>query len=120
MIQINPGTIAALAAAIVATVPFALAASCYSQGGCQHCEDRNSTQIARENFCGSDKWSHTSTMSWGDAHVVLDGRFAEQQECFDGFQQIIDQCHGRKDGGIYNYDYNGDSATLHVGFCACE
>ncbi|KAI0356844.1 hypothetical protein OH77DRAFT_1495129 [Trametes cingulata] len=118
--QYNLGAFATLAAALAAVVPTALAASCYSASGCKQCESHDSVESARSSFCGSDNWSHPSSLTWGWAHVSLDGRFANQQECWDGFQQIIDQCYGHKDGGIYQFDFNGNDARLNVGFCNCE
>ncbi|KAJ8469978.1 hypothetical protein ONZ51_g8649 [Trametes cubensis] len=97
---------ATLASAIATLAPSALAASCYSQSGCPNCESKSSVFAARQHS--------------GWAHVTPDGEFATQQECWDGFEQIIDQCYGSKDGGVYNFDFNGDSARLHVGFCNCE
>ncbi|KAJ2998644.1 hypothetical protein NUW54_g7013 [Trametes sanguinea] len=52
--------------------------------------------------------------------TTTDGKFATQQECWDGFEDIIDQCYGSKDGGIYTFDFNGNSARLDVDFCNCE
>ncbi|KAI9056702.1 hypothetical protein FKP32DRAFT_1598890 [Trametes sanguinea] len=111
---------AAVAATLAAIAPSALAASCYSQSGCGQCESRDSVFSARQAFCGGSDWQHSSSLSWGWAHVTLDGEFATQQECWDGFEQIIDQCYGSKDGGVYTFDFNGDSARLDVGFCNCE
>ncbi|KAI0374591.1 hypothetical protein BV20DRAFT_1048651 [Pilatotrama ljubarskyi] len=59
-------------------------------------------------------------LTWGIAHVTLDGQFASQQQCWDGFQNIIDQCYGSKDGGIYRFQFNGNDARLDVNFCNCE
>ena len=120
VMQFKLTVFATVAAAVATFAPSALAASCYSQSGCQQCESESSVYAARQQFCGSNDWSHSSSLSWGWAHVTLDGEFATQQECWDGFQQIITQCYGSKDGGIYTYDYNGDSARLDVGFCNCE
>ncbi|KAJ8474814.1 hypothetical protein ONZ51_g6952 [Trametes cubensis] len=118
--QFKLATFASVAAVVATFAPSALAASCYSQSGCPNCESKSSVFAARQQFCGSDDWSHSSSLSWGWAHVTLDGEFATQQECWDGFEQIIDQCYGSKDGGVYNFDFNGDSARLDVGFCNCE
>ncbi|KAI8996635.1 hypothetical protein BD414DRAFT_434661 [Trametes punicea] len=118
--QFNLGAFATLAAAFVTTIPAVLAADCYSASGCGECESESSIYAARQQFCGSDDWSYSSYLSWGWAHVTLDGEFATQQECWDGFEQIIEQCYGSRDGGIYTYDYNGDSARLDVDFCNCE
>ncbi|KAI0658130.1 hypothetical protein C8Q70DRAFT_1055127 [Cubamyces menziesii] len=118
--QFKLATLTTLAVAIATFAPSALAASCYSQSGCPNCESKSSVFSARQQFCGSDDWSHSSSLSWGWAHVTLDGEFATQQECWDGFEQIIDQCYGSKDGGVYNFDFNGKSARLDVGFCNCE
>ncbi|KAI0658163.1 hypothetical protein C8Q70DRAFT_1107075 [Cubamyces menziesii] len=120
IMQFNFGAFATLAAALAAVAPSALAASCYSSSGCKQCESESSVYAARQQFCGSDDWSHSSSISWGWAHVTLDGRFYSQQECWDGFENIIEQCYGHKNGGIYTYDYNGDSARLDVNFCNCE
>ncbi|KAL7284810.1 hypothetical protein ACG7TL_002120 [Trametes sanguinea] len=111
---------AALAATLAAIAPSSLAATCYSAGGCQECESRDSIASARQAFCGSSDWNHSNTLNWGWARITLNGRFATQQECYDGFENIIDQCYGKKDGGKYTYDYNGDSASLDVDFCECE
>ena len=118
--QTNVGAFAALAAVIVAIAPFAQADQCYSQSGCPNCESRDSMFEARSTFCGSDAWATGGDLNWGFAGVRLDGRFAVQQECYDGFDSIIDQCYGNADGGIYTYDFNGDSARLDVDFCNCE
>ncbi|KAI0324300.1 hypothetical protein GY45DRAFT_429947 [Cubamyces sp. BRFM 1775] len=118
--QLKSATFATLAATFATIAPSALAASCYSQSGCPNCESKSSVFSARQSFCGGDDWSHSSSLSWGWAHVTLDGEFATQQECWDGFEQIIDQCYGPKDGGVYTFDFNGDSARLDVGFCNCE
>ncbi|KAJ8455105.1 hypothetical protein ONZ51_g12638 [Trametes cubensis] len=113
--QFKLATLTTLAVAIATFAPSALAASCYSQSGCPNCESKSSVFSARQQFCGSDDWSHSSSLSWGWAHVTLDGEFATQQECWDGFEQIIDQCYGSKDGGVYNFDFNGKSARSMLG-----
>ncbi|KAJ8473049.1 hypothetical protein ONZ51_g8097 [Trametes cubensis] len=117
--QFKLGAIATLAAALAALAPSALAANCYSKTGCGKCESESSMYAARQQFCGSDDWNHSSSLTWGSAHVTLSGEFYSQQECWDGFENIIEQCYGQRDGGIYNYDYNGDSARLDVNFCSC-
>ncbi|KAI0634537.1 hypothetical protein C8Q77DRAFT_1055478 [Trametes polyzona] len=111
---------ATLAVAIALAAPSALAATCYGASGCPTCESRGSMESARQTFCGGNGWTQASSLAWGDAHVNLEGRFYSQQECFDGFENIIDDCYGKEDGGIYTYDYNGDSARLDVNFCSCE
>ncbi|KAI0634543.1 hypothetical protein C8Q77DRAFT_1112961 [Trametes polyzona] len=111
---------ATLAAVIAAVAPTAFAATCYSASGCKTCASQGSLEDARQTFCGGNDWTQSSSLSWGAAHINLEGRFYSQQECFDGFENIIEQCLGHKDGGIYTYDYNGDSARLDVDFCSCE
>ncbi|KAI8996673.1 hypothetical protein BD414DRAFT_478736 [Trametes punicea] len=118
--QFKVASFATLAVAFAAAAPSAIAASSYSQGGRKQCETVSGVEQAGQQFCGSDDWTHSSFLSWGWAHVQLTGKFATQQECWDGFQQITDQCYGKKDGGVYNFDFNGDSASLDVGFCNCE
>ncbi|KAI9069358.1 hypothetical protein FKP32DRAFT_1586934 [Trametes sanguinea] len=118
--QFKLASFAAVAATLATLAPSALAASCYSASGCSQCESRDSIFSARSTFCGGSDWQHSGSLSWGWAHVTLDGQFATQQECWDGFEQIIDQCYGRKDGGVYNFNFNGNSARLDVDFCNCE
>ncbi|KAI0634528.1 hypothetical protein C8Q77DRAFT_1157341 [Trametes polyzona] len=119
--KFNFTALATLATVLVAAAPHAaLGASCYSASGCKQCESKSSVFSARSAFCGGDDWSHPSSLTWGWAHVTLDGQFETQQECWDGFENVIDQCYGHKDGGVYNFDFNGKSARLDVGFCNCE
>ncbi|KAH9854715.1 hypothetical protein C2E23DRAFT_726111 [Lenzites betulinus] len=118
--QFKLATFATLAAAIVTLVPSAFAATCYSASGCRTCETQSSMENAKQTFCGGSDWSQPSSMDWGDARVILSGRFFSQQECFDGFENIIEDCYGKKDGGVYTYSYNGDDARLDVDFCTCE
>ncbi|KAI0816931.1 hypothetical protein BC628DRAFT_1342476 [Trametes gibbosa] len=116
--QFNLLSIATLAAALVAAAPGALAATCYSQSGCPRCETQESMEDARVAFCPS--FDHSSSTTWGLGRITLNGRFFSEQECLDGFENIIEQCYGHRDGGHYSYDFNGDSATLDVDFCDCE
>ena len=111
---------AVIAATLAAFAPSAFAATCYSASGCKTCESESSMYDARQAFCGGSDWQGTSSMSWGDAQVNLQGSFYSQQECFDGFANIISQCYGHEDGGIYTYSYNGHDARLDVDFCDCE
>ncbi|KAL7284806.1 hypothetical protein ACG7TL_002116 [Trametes sanguinea] len=53
-----------------------------------------------------------ASLIWGVAHVTLTGGFATQQECWDGFQNIIEQCYGKTDGGSFDFNDNGKAATL--------
>ncbi|KAH9895886.1 hypothetical protein C8Q73DRAFT_789684 [Cubamyces lactineus] len=112
--------LAILATTLAATLSPALAASCYSASGCQSCETETSMYNARQTFCGSDSWSTSSSLSWGQARVVLANGFATQQECFDGFANIISDCYGKRDGGVYTYSDSGHDARLDVDFCSCE
>ena len=112
--------LAVLVATLSAAISPALAASCYSASGCQSCETETSMYNARQTFCGSDSWSTSSSLSWGQARVVLANGFATQQECFDGFANIITDCYGKHDGGVYTYSDSGHDARLDVDFCSCE
>ncbi|KAI0816840.1 hypothetical protein BC628DRAFT_1108622 [Trametes gibbosa] len=113
--QFNFATLAALAAALTLAAPPALAADCAPTSGCSFCEDRHSWFAASDDFCGGDGWTHPGQQTWGWGQIWLDGQFDTQQECRDGFQQIVDQCLGFWNGGSYNYN----SASLHILFCKC-
>ena len=95
--------LAVIAAVIAAFVPIALAAECYNASGCKQCESETSMYDARQAFCGSNDWQSSSSMSWGYGSVTLEGGFHSQQDCFDGFANIITDCYGREDGGVYTY-----------------
>lgn len=114
--------LAILAAALVAAmpIPITLAAECYSEGKCSLCEPEDSVWSLRESFCGSNDWAGTGPICWGWARAVLCGRFATQQECWDGFEDIIEQCYNSTAGGTYDYNFDGDAAHLDVSFCSCE
>ncbi|KAI0816841.1 hypothetical protein BC628DRAFT_1334213 [Trametes gibbosa] len=115
--QLNLASLFTLVAAFALAVPFTFAADCYSKGDCHdQCEDRNSWFVAREALCDGDGWTHPGAQSWGWGHITLNGQFDTQQECWDGFEQIIDQCLGHRNGGSYNFN----SASLDVSFCKCE
>ena len=107
--------LAVIAAVIAAFVPTALAAECYNASGCKQCESETSMYDARQAFCGSNDWQGSSSMSWGYALVTLEGAFHSQQDCYDGFANIITDCYGREDGGVYTY-----YGRLDVDFCDCE
>ncbi|KAL1616695.1 hypothetical protein SLS54_008262 [Diplodia seriata] len=64
------------------------------------CESRDEMYKAREALCNTDKWKASSIFTWGWAVVNLVGRFHDQQSCWDGFENIIEQCYGVKDGGL--------------------
>ncbi|KZV95250.1 hypothetical protein EXIGLDRAFT_766382 [Exidia glandulosa HHB12029] len=81
----------------------AFAASCYSGGGCNNCENRDSLYAARSAWCGSDKWSYSNSGGWGNAQVSVNGHFDSPDACWNGFADIIDQCAGHKNGGTYNW-----------------
>ncbi|KAL1617783.1 hypothetical protein SLS54_007562 [Diplodia seriata] len=98
----------------------ASAASCYSAGGCGTCASNDEVWQAREQLCGGDRWKSSTSFNWGWAVVNLSGRFSSQQACWDGFENIINQCYGKKNGGTYDWNYNGDSAHLDVNFCTCR
>ncbi|KAI0634506.1 hypothetical protein C8Q77DRAFT_1157323 [Trametes polyzona] len=119
-VQFKPASSISILAKLAAAVPSAIATQCYSQGGCQSCETRGSIESARDSFCGSDKWQHSSSLTRGWAHITLYGRFAEQRQCVQGFDGVLDACYGSKEGGIWTYDFSGDSAPLDISFCNCE
>ena len=75
---------------------------------------------ARDAFCGSEDWKQSSSLNWGAARVILANGFNTQQECYDGFANIIVDCYGKRDGGVYTYSDNGHDARLDVDFCECE
>ncbi|OJT03636.1 hypothetical protein TRAPUB_5664 [Trametes pubescens] len=112
--------LAILAATLASALPTTLAASCYSSGKCSMCETEDSIWSLHQFFCGSDDWAAAAPVSWGWARATLSGRFATQQECWDGFENIIEQCYSSKAGGTYDYDFDGDAAHLDVSFCTCE
>ena len=118
--QFNLASFAVAAVAAAYALPTALATACYNAGGCQQCETETSMYDARQSFCGSNDWQGSNSIGWGWGRVTLDGSFATSQECFDGFDSIIQTCYGKKDGGIYTYEYNGHNARLDVDFCDCE
>ncbi|KAI9056370.1 hypothetical protein FKP32DRAFT_1599099 [Trametes sanguinea] len=120
--HLSPASLIAASAAVLAALPSALAANCYSKGGCQQCESRASMESAKQAFCGSNDWNVPGGFGfdWFKGRVLLQGTFATSQECFDGFENIIEQCYGNKDGGTYDYSFNGHTAHLDVDFCNCE
>ncbi|KAI0816849.1 hypothetical protein BC628DRAFT_1334204 [Trametes gibbosa] len=113
--QLRLAVLPTLASVFAFAAPFAHAADCYPTGGCKNCEDRNSWFVARENFCGGNGWSQPGDRTWGWGEIHLSGQFSTEQQCWDGFEEIIDQCLGQQDGGRYNTD----SAALNVAFCDC-
>ncbi|KAJ8468352.1 hypothetical protein ONZ51_g9699 [Trametes cubensis] len=112
--------LAAIVAVLATIAPSAFAASCYSASGCQTCESQTSMYDARSAFCGSNDWKQSSSLNWGAARVILANGFNTQQECYDGFANIIVDCYGKHDGGVYTYSDNGHDARLDVDFCNCE
>lgn len=93
----------------------ASAADCYSVGGCGTCESRGSMYGARNLLCGSHWWQ-TARFGHGVAVVSVTGDgFETQQRCYEGFDDIIESCHGTRNGGVYDWK----STHLDVDFCAC-
>ncbi|KAI0324097.1 hypothetical protein GY45DRAFT_1439293 [Cubamyces sp. BRFM 1775] len=121
--QFKLATLTTLAVAVATFAPAALAQaiSCYSKSGCPHCETEDSMYAARQDFCSSNDWSHSSYLNRGVAHVTLDGAFETQQDCWDSFHELITQCYSYEDGGVStNYYAGGQTARLDVRFCNCE
>lgn len=118
--QFTFATFGALAAVIASISSGADAATCYDTSGCGSCESWDSMWAARNQFCGGSDWTGNSYLQWGTGHVALYGAFHTQQECWDGFANIIDQCYGHNNGGHYTYSDSGDNAYLDVGFCNCD
>ena len=81
--------LARLATAVTAFAPAALAQaiSCYTESGCPQCETEDSMYAARQDFCSSNDWSHSSYLNRGFAHITLDGAFdfAPAEEARGGF-----------------------------------
>lgn len=94
---------------LASSASFAMAADCYKNGGCGQCESKDQMWRAREELCNTDKWKNSNVFNWGWATVNLNGRFHTQQSCWDGFENIINQCYGKKDGGLVS--------RLHSLFC---
>ncbi|KAI0324095.1 hypothetical protein GY45DRAFT_1331907 [Cubamyces sp. BRFM 1775] len=108
---------AALAASATTTT---LAVACYNATECFACESRSSISNAAQVFCGGDKWKDNEFLPWGNAQVTMEGSLDSQQTCLDGFADIVDQCYGFRDGGIFTYKAEGHDARLDVNFCKCE
>ncbi|KAI8996665.1 hypothetical protein BD414DRAFT_455641 [Trametes punicea] len=113
-------TLFTVAITLAYIAPSAFAATCYDASGCQQCESEDSMESARSYLCGGTLWQGSTSFGWGWGRVTLDGSFYSQDDCNAGFENIIVQCYGHEDGGIYTYSYNGDNARLDVDFCDCE
>ena len=121
--QFNLAALTTLAAAVAALAPFALAQaiSCYPESGCPQCETEDSMYAARQDFCSSNDWAHSSYLNRGFAHITLDGAFESQADCWNSLHEVITQCYSYKDGGeSTNYYAGGQTAHLNVRFCNCE
>ncbi|EJD44004.1 hypothetical protein AURDEDRAFT_125554 [Auricularia subglabra TFB-10046 SS5] len=94
----------------------ASAADCYNYGGCGSFEPKMRLYEAREVLCGS-YWFQTVRFSYGYIVVGISGNgFDSQKRCYDSFADIIESCHGTRDGGV---PYNWNGARLDVDICAC-
>lgn len=82
----------------------ASAADCYSIGGCGTCNTRVSMYGARDVIC-STFWSQAGArLTYGYAVASISGNgFETEQRCYDGFNDIIDSCHGMRNGGVYDW-----------------
>lgn len=93
-------SVLAAALGLASSASFAMAADCYTLSGCRQCASKSDMYKAREELCNTDKWKNSSVFNWGYATVNLDGRFHTQQSCWDGFEDIINQCYGQRNGGV--------------------
>ena len=108
---------AALAASATTT---ALAISCYNATQCATCETTASLNSAAQAFCSAGGWEGTKFLPWGNAQIMLEGSLDSQQTCLQGIANIVNQCYGVRDGGIFTFTSPGHNARLDVDFCSCE
>ncbi|KAI8996657.1 hypothetical protein BD414DRAFT_478691 [Trametes punicea] len=118
--QFTLASIAVVASIFMAIVPSANAATCYSTYGCQTCESETSLYNARQYLCGGSSWEQSTSFQWGQAFVNLEGEFDSQQTCFSAFANIIEDCYGKRNGGEYQWQWDGSVALLDVNFCTCS
>ncbi|PFH49044.1 hypothetical protein AMATHDRAFT_5240 [Amanita thiersii Skay4041] len=127
-------TVAVVVAATIGFLaPFASAADCVKQAGCEECESRYQvlvplqSSLARydnsllfisdtfaNNFC--QNYAKAQFKTWGWASAVSTGKWASKDQCITAFTNIIEQCYGNKDGGSYNFN----DSHMTVYFCNCE
>ncbi|KAK2858549.1 hypothetical protein FQN49_004620 [Arthroderma sp. PD_2] len=105
-------------AATLAAVSTTFAAECHSQSGGSSCLSKDGAASAVSKFCNT-YWDDTST-NWrkyttdnGVGYIGQIGRFPSRQECEDAGNQIINQCHGKKDGGSWTYK----KASINFKYC---
>ncbi|KAH9848091.1 hypothetical protein C2E23DRAFT_845277 [Lenzites betulinus] len=118
IMQFNLLSVTTFALALAASTPAAFGASCYLAKGCYNCETLDSVRKAFRQLCASD-FSHSKLLEWGDATLTLTGSFFNQDQCLMAGDNIVDQCYGKEDGGVYTYSYNGHDARLDIHFCDC-
>lgn len=80
------------------------AAECFAQSGGQGCATRDRVKLLSERFCekypdgnGDNEWATEASFS-------LWGKFENLQQCKDAFGNVIDQCHGKRNGGTWSHD----------------
>ncbi|KAI8989175.1 hypothetical protein BD414DRAFT_328557 [Trametes punicea] len=115
-------TVFAVAAAAASTLPSALAASCSSKGGCQTCASRGSLESAKQTLCGSSDFMLPGGFGFqtpDGASINLQGNFATSDECSAGFENILQDCYGKKNGGTFDFTDGPFTAHLDINFCTC-
>ncbi|KAL1857283.1 alkaline ceramidase ydc1 [Paecilomyces lecythidis] len=98
------------AASIISLVglaaPLAFAASCFPQGGCGSCASFQQLEDLKNNFCATkSNIANTPEQFNGQAHVqVFGGPIGSESLCQQAFDNIVDDCFTKKDGGDFNFN----------------
>ncbi|OCL03774.1 hypothetical protein AOQ84DRAFT_392009 [Glonium stellatum] len=107
-----------LVAIFSSAAPLALAATCFPQSGCKSCASFNQLEDLKNNFCANQfNTANTIEQFNGDAHVqVFGGPIGSQSLCSSAFDNIVDDCFTKQDGG----DFNFNGWDMKLGFCTCD
>ncbi|KAL4893649.1 hypothetical protein BDV59DRAFT_176883 [Aspergillus ambiguus] len=102
---------------LMALASSTFAAECYSQSGGSKCVGKNDLlsygrEWCQENYATqSGAWKQYRSGS-NTALIGKIGHFDTAEDCTKALNDIVEQCHGKKNGGSWTY-----KASLNVNFC---
>lgn len=105
--------------ALVALSTGAYAAECHAQSGGRRCLSRSDANTAVDQFCGAHwggrctDWQQFRGSDGSVGYIGQVGRFLSREQCVDAGRSIINECHGKKDGGSWTFN----SASINIKYC---
>ncbi|KAK7926556.1 hypothetical protein PG985_003554 [Apiospora marii] len=89
----------------------AYGAECYAQDGGPRCVTRDEIYNARQDYCGNNLWQQCGSKKYtginGYRSSIAAVNVPAQKQCYDGINDVIVQCFGKRNGGSFSVgDWN--------------